>query len=152
MEGKLLLEIRISPYNWSSLKRLVIHFFKGPVPLFLSLIALAVVSIYPVYYHTVELVWISRHDAARLKDQTGFDVRFGQEVHKTTWLPAHFYRGPHHQLAIAAGSACVAAGIASATFYILARRMKSVSAFPPSSYTSTPSTFPFTSLLGADQV
>ena len=130
MEGKLVLEIRVPPFDSSSWKRLAVRFFKGPIPLFISLIALIVVSIYPIYYHTIELVWISRHDAVRLGDQTGFEVRFGQEVHKTTWLPASFYRGPHHQLAIAAGSLCIAASIAAATFYILVRQMKSVSTSP----------------------
>ena len=135
MEAKILVEFRFPPSRTavSYWKRLLIRFFKGPFPLFVSLLSLIILSSLVLYYHTVELFWIMNHNETRPRYQTGVMIRFSQEVHKVTWLPTNFYGAPHHHLAVSAALLCMVSSFVTAALYVAARRKQKVSPPCPSS-------------------
>ena len=126
MEGRILLELKV-PFGAASTKRQALRFLRSFVPLFASSIALLVLSVFVIYYHAANLVWIAKHDAPDLKHATGFELQFSGQIHKVTWLPTHLHKGPQYQLAVAAAATCLLAGIDIAVIYITARRVKQVS-------------------------
>ncbi|KAI0097160.1 hypothetical protein F4814DRAFT_128722 [Daldinia grandis] len=71
----------------------------GGSALFVTLVVAVLLSANILSQHVYLIEWMREHD---LGWSGGFSIQFGEERLKTSWLPTLLYRGPHHQLAIAA--------------------------------------------------
>lgn len=72
----------------------------GGIALFLILATVIVFSAVELSEQVYLLKWMRQHDTG---SKEGFTIMFNhRHVHLVSWLPALLYRGPHHQLAVAA--------------------------------------------------
>ncbi|KAI1393125.1 uncharacterized protein F4822DRAFT_840 [Hypoxylon trugodes] len=82
----------------------------GGITLLISLAVVVVLSAKILYEHIYILKWIEQHDVG---NTAGFKFwSWGNDrVDQLAWLPQLLYRGPHHQLAIAASAVGIAASL-----------------------------------------
>ncbi|KAI1642480.1 uncharacterized protein F4817DRAFT_293763 [Daldinia loculata] len=71
----------------------------GGSALFITLVVAVLLYANILSQHVYLIEWMREHD---LRWSGGFHIWFGKERLQTPWLPTLLYRGPHHQLAIAA--------------------------------------------------
>ncbi|OTA99362.1 hypothetical protein M426DRAFT_325227 [Hypoxylon sp. CI-4A] len=73
----------------------------GGAALFTTLAVVILLSAHILIEQLYVLSWMKAHDVGY---EGGFEMNYNGETLKTSWLPTLLYRGPHHQLAIAASA------------------------------------------------
>lgn len=98
---------------------------KGGIILFSLLLAVSALSAGVMYTQFWQLLWMNRHSTSMYH---GFKIYFGDgSTRGATWLPAHLYRGPHHQFAIAAGIMNLVVSVLVMALFLACVRLKKVS-------------------------
>ncbi|KAI8960416.1 hypothetical protein F5Y11DRAFT_268914 [Daldinia sp. FL1419] len=93
----------------------------GGIALFITLAAAVVLYANIISNHVYLLDWMKRYN---LGWSAGFSIWFNDELLKTSWLPTLLYRGPHHQLAIAASVVDIAVSILVLALFITSSYIK----------------------------
>ncbi|EMR66522.1 hypothetical protein UCREL1_6487 [Eutypa lata UCREL1] len=95
---------------------------KGGIILFSLLLAVSALSVGVMYTQFWQLLWMNRHSTSMYH---GFKIYFGDgSTRGATWLPAHLYRGPHHQFAIAAGIMNLVVSVLVMALFLACVRLK----------------------------
>ncbi|KAI5920443.1 hypothetical protein F4810DRAFT_723291 [Camillea tinctor] len=98
-----------------------LHRRAGVVLLSASLSALTALSAVVALKHLALLGWMARHDKGYAE---GFEIEYFSEKLYTAWLPTRLFRGPHHQIAVAACAVNVLACAAVMGLFLVSARVK----------------------------
>ncbi|KAI0597562.1 hypothetical protein F4775DRAFT_602578 [Biscogniauxia sp. FL1348] len=98
-----------------------LHKRTGGMLLSASLAALSALSAAVALQHLYVLRWVARHDRGYA---AGFEIEYFSEKLYAAWLPTRLFRGPHHQLALAACAANAVASVLTMALFLVSARVK----------------------------